>query len=89
MLMFTMVVCTVALQGALVTEAWTIWSAAAVLVSLGVWFAYLPLYDNASPLIGTGDMLYGLSGKFFSSPTMWLSIIIIPIICVGRYYIST
>ena len=86
--MFSLVVVTVNLKAALITDSWTVWSTAAILGSLLIWFLYVILYDYVSPYLGYGDEIYGITVIIYSSATFWLSLVVIPVVCVGRSYIS-
>jgi len=79
---------TVTLKAALITDSWTVWSAVAVWGSLAVWLLYIWVYDAASPVIGYGDQIYGITQVLFSSWTFWLALIIVPIICMGRAFVD-
>lgn len=48
------------------------------------WFVFLPLYDLIFPPLGVAKELDGVTVPLYSSAVFWLTIVILPMICLFR-----
>lgn len=86
-MLYTCVLATVLLKSALITNNWTKFAFVCIPGSFIIWFIFIPFYTSIFPSIYIGSELYGITKPLFSSPVFWLTVIILPLICLFRDFV--
>ena len=84
--LYTAVLGTVLLKAALVTDHWTKFTWLFIPGSYVLWIIFLPIYSKYGHLLHIYE-LWGVDEPLLGSSSFWLSIIIVPIICLMRDFI--
>jgi len=75
---------TVLLKAALISNTWTKYHVLAIPGSFLVWLAFIPIYATIAPATGISLEYQGLLSPLFTSPVFWLTILVIPFLCLTR-----
>ncbi|THZ12039.1 phospholipid-translocating P-type ATPase, partial [Aureobasidium pullulans] len=73
-------------KAALITNLWTKYTVIAIPGSLAVWFIFLPIYATVAPKLGFSMEYAGVVPRLFPSLAFWLTIIVLPVLCLLRDY---
>jgi phospholipid-transporting ATPase len=73
-------------KAALITNLWTKYTVIAIPGSLVVWFVFLPIYATVAPKLGFSMEYAGVVPRLFPSLAFWLTIIVVPVLCLLRDY---
>ena len=84
--LYTAVLATVLGKAALITNVWTKYTFIAIPGSMIIWLAFLPAYGYAAPAIGFSKEYYGTIPPLFTSPVFYLSVVVLPCLCLLRDY---
>ncbi|KAJ1736271.1 aminophospholipid translocase [Coemansia biformis] len=85
-IVYTAVLVTVLLKAALITNMWTKWTVIAIPGSLVLWLVFLPVYAVVAPKLRTSTEYDGILGHIYPNPRFWLTIILLPVLCMVRDY---
>jgi len=50
------------------------------------WMGFFPIFAIVGAKIGLTPDYYGIAGPLYGQPVFWLSIILLPLLCVLRDY---
>jgi phospholipid-transporting ATPase len=85
-LSYLCVLCTVTLKVGLIANFWTLLLGASLVISIGLWFAYLALYTPFTEAFfpATHFELAGMLRELMTSPVFWLTFPLVSIIVCTR-----
>ncbi|KAI9718301.1 MAG: hypothetical protein M1828_006765 [Chrysothrix sp. TS-e1954] len=83
---YTVALVTVLGKAALISNTWTKYHVVAIPVSLLLWFLLMPLYAWVAPKLGFSTEYEGILPRLLPSPVFWLSIVVVPALCLIRDY---
>jgi phospholipid-transporting ATPase len=84
--LYTAILLTVLLKAALLTNLWTKPAWIAIPGSFLFWIVFFPIYGTVAPLLGVSTEYRGLTAMLYGSSVFWLTVIILPAICIVRDY---
>ena len=82
--MYGAVLLTVLGKAALVTNNWTKYHVIAIPGSFAIWLVFVAVYGIVAPKIGISVELFGVVPRMFSSPSFWLQMPTLAILCLAR-----
>jgi len=63
---------------------WTKWTIVAIPGSFVIFMVFLPVYATVAPLLGFSQEYYGILPQLYPTLLFWVSIVMIPIMCLIR-----
>ncbi|KAG7895399.1 hypothetical protein KL906_004270 [Ogataea polymorpha] len=71
-------------KAALISSQWTKFTLVAIPGSLALLFVVLPVYASVAPHVGVSKEYWGVVPKIFGSLVYWMTILIVPMLCLLR-----
>jgi phospholipid-transporting ATPase len=84
---YTIDLITITLKAALIVDTWVRFTFIAIFGSIGFWYIAFPAYCYVGPLGRISEELFGLVPPMFGSATVWLAMLIVPIITNMRDFV--
>ncbi|KAL1842730.1 hypothetical protein VTJ49DRAFT_4368 [Mycothermus thermophilus] len=85
--MYGAVLLTVLGKAALVTNNWTKWHVIAIPGSMVIWIVFVAVYGTVGPMLGISMEYFGVIPRLFSSPSFWLQMPTLAILCLARDFV--
>ncbi|CAG8459145.1 11098_t:CDS:10 [Diversispora eburnea] len=85
--LYTAVLATVLGKAALITDLWTKYTYLAIPGSFIFWVVFIMAYGTVAPKFRFSEEYDGIIPKLFTSPVFYLTVCLIPVICLFRDYI--
>ena len=82
--MYGAVLLTVLGKAALITNNWTKYHVIAIPGSFAIWVVFVAVYGIVAPKINISVELFGVVPRMFSSPSFWLQMPTLAILCLAR-----
>ncbi|KAJ4304373.1 aminophospholipid translocase [Collariella sp. IMI 366227] len=82
--MYGAVLLTVLGKASLVTNNWTKYHIIAIPGSMVIWLVFVAVYGIVAPKLGFSTEFFGVIPRLFSSPTFWLQMPTLAILCLAR-----
>ncbi|KAK3902715.1 hypothetical protein C8A05DRAFT_33586 [Staphylotrichum tortipilum] len=82
--MYGAVLLTVLGKAALVTNNWTKYHVIAIPGSMAIWLVFVAVYGIVAPKLGFSSEFFGVIPRLFSSPSFWLQMPTLALLCLAR-----
>lgn len=82
--MYGAVLLTVLGKAALVTNNWTKYHIIAIPGSMAIWVVFVAVYGTVAPKLGVSTEYHGVIPQLFKSPTFWIEMPTLAILCLAR-----
>ncbi|KAK5664228.1 hypothetical protein OQA88_444 [Cercophora sp. LCS_1] len=82
--MYGAVLLTVLGKAALVTNNWTKYHIIAIPGSMAIWLVFVAVYGTVAPKLGFSTEYFGVVPRLFTSPTFWIEMPTLAILCLAR-----
>ncbi|KXX81576.1 putative phospholipid-transporting ATPase DRS2 [Madurella mycetomatis] len=82
--MYGAVLLTVLGKASLVTNNWTKYHVIAIPGSMAIWIVFVAVYGTVAPKLGFSTEYHGVIPRLFSSPSFWLQMPTLAILCLAR-----
>ncbi|KAK3302169.1 uncharacterized protein B0T15DRAFT_295097 [Chaetomium strumarium] len=82
--MYGAVLLTVLGKASLVTNNWTKYHVIAIPGSMAIWIVFVAVYGTVAPKLGFSTEYFGVVPRLFTSPSFWLQMPTLAILCLAR-----